>query len=398
MERSTPTLFINNGWYLPAVSGGDVHVMEVAARWARVRDVAVAMPGWAYHRERARLEGVRLVDTTGRFEGSPPWPFAGVCLRWALRTVTFPRVKPALVVAASQYPYDLVPALVLARRSGCPLVVYVFHLPSVLRQKGPGGRLVGAWEPLALRLLRHAALLLVDNHDVRRELVRRGIAGERIDSTTNGTVSPGPLLSEPRRSDEIVYCGRITESKGWRDLIGIGERLRRECPGTVLRVLGEGERKAHLERAIAERGLGAVIRTEGFVDEQTKWQALRRAAAFISPSREEGWGIAVAEAVEAGAEVVCYDLPVYREIHGDQRLHLAPVGDVDTLGARLVQVLRDRHGSPPRLAPQARGAAASHGGPALRTWDDIASQELRRVQRLTDKGSVDSEVREVARI
>ena len=56
MERSSLTLFINNGWYLPAVSGGDVHVMEVAARWARVRDVAVAMPGWAYHHQRARLE------------------------------------------------------------------------------------------------------------------------------------------------------------------------------------------------------------------------------------------------------------------------------------------------------------------------------------------------------
>jgi glycosyltransferase involved in cell wall biosynthesis len=398
MERSSPIVFISNGWYLPAISGGDVHVMEVAARWGRVRDVAVAMPGWAYRRHLARLNGVRLVDTTGRFEGSPPWPFVGVCVRWALRTVTFPRVKPALVVAASQYPYDLVPGLVLARRNGCPRVVYVFHLPSVLRGKGRGGRLVAAWEPLALRLLRHADLLLVDNHDARRELILRGIASNRIECTVNGTVSPNPTIAESRRPDEVVYCGRITESKGWQDLIVIGQRLQRQRPGTVLRVLGEGERKRHLQRAIAECGLDDVIRTEDFVDEETKWRALQRAAAFISPSREEGWGIAVAEAVEAGAEVVCYDLPVYREVHGDQRLHLVPIGDVEALGTRLVQVLSEQHAPRSLIAGQSRGGGPSHGDRALRTWDDIASHELRRVEGLTNNGSVDAENREVARL
>lgn len=398
MQRSSLTLFINNGWYLPAVSGGDIHVMEVAARWGRVRDVAIAMPGWAYRRQHARLDGVRLIDTTGRFEGSPPWPFAGVCLRWALRSVTFPGVRPALVVAASQYPYDLLPGLVLARRSRCPLVVYVFHLPSMLRGKGRGGRMVAAWEPLAVRLLRHAALLLVDNHDVRRELVMRGIPTERIECTANGTASPEPIFAEPRRADEVVYCGRITESKGWKDLIDIGQRLRQERPGTVLRVLGEGERKIHLERAIAARGLEDVIRTEGFVDEDTKWRALRRAAAFISPSREEGWGIAVAEAVEAGAEVVCYDLPVYREVHGDQRLHLVPVGDVETLGTRLLQVLSEPHASSRLSARQHLSPGSSQGDRVLRTWDDIAMHELRRVEELTTDGSVDSEIREVARL
>jgi glycosyltransferase involved in cell wall biosynthesis len=306
-------------------------------------------------------------------------------------------VKPALVVAASQYPYDLIPGLVLARRSGCPLVVYVFHLPSVLRGKGRGGRLVAAWEPLALRLLRHVDLLLVDNHDARRELVRRGIASERIECTVNGTVSPDPTIAETRRADEVVYCGRITESKGWQDLLVIGERLRRERPGTVLRVLGEGERKRHLQRAITKRGLDDVIRTEDFVDEDTKWRALQRAAAFISPSREEGWGIAVAEAVEAGAEVVCYDLPVYREVHGDHRLHLVPVGDVETLGTRLVQVLSEQQSSSSRIAGRSRGGSASRGDRALRTWDDVALHELRRVEGLTKNGSVDTENREVAR-
>jgi len=377
MERSDVTLFINNGWYLPALSGGDLHVMEVAARWGRVRSVSIAMPGWAYRLHSDRLDGVRLVDT-GRFEGSPPWPFAGVCLRWGLRTVRIPAGRPTLVVAASQYPYDLIPGLLVARRSGSPLMVYVNHLPSVLRNKNDGGRLVAGWEPLAIRLLRQAALVLIDNPEIHRELAMRGVRAERIHPTWHGTGSPPAGRTERRRPNEVVYCGRITDAKGWQDLIVIGDRLSQACPGTVLRVLGDGERRRDLERAIAARGLGDVIRSEGFVDDDSKWRALQRAAAFVSPSREEGWGIAVAEALSAGAEVVGYDLPAYR-VHGERRLHLVPRGDVDALASRLVTVLRDQ-------APDANGALAHRPASAptgIRSWDEIASHELRLVDRLT---------------
>jgi glycosyltransferase involved in cell wall biosynthesis len=392
-ERSGLTVFINNGWYLPALSGGDLHVMQVAARWAQVRSVGIAMPGWAYRLHSRRLEGVRLYDT-GRFEGSPPWPFAGVCLRWALRTVRIPRVRPTLVVAASQYPYDLIPGLLIARRNGSPLMVYVNHLPSVLRNKGDGGRLVGFWEPMAIRLLRRAGLVLIDNHETRRELTARGVRAERIQPTWHGTGSAPAGQGEQRRPDEVVYCGRITDAKGWQDLIVIGDRLRQACPGTKLRVLGDGERRRDLERAIVERGLSDVVQAEGFVDDETKWRALQRAAAFISPSREEGWGIAVSEALSAGAEVVCYDLPAYR-VHGEGRLHLVPLGNVDALAGRLVKVLRGQaHDANDALAHRPPRAPT-----AMRSWDEIARHELSLADGLTSPGAaVAGSIRELAKL
>jgi glycosyltransferase involved in cell wall biosynthesis len=386
MDRPGPAVFINNGWYLPALSGGDLHVMEVAARWAQVRRVGIAMPGWAYRLHSQRLHCVGLFDT-GRFEGSPPWPFAGVCLRWGLRSVRIPRVRPGVVVAASHYPYDLLPGIALARRSHCPLMVYVHHLPSVLRKKAEGGRLVASWEPLAIRLLRLATLVVViDNDEIRRELMARGIPADRIQPTWNGTGSPPAGQVERRRTDEVVYCGRITDSKGWQDLLVIGERLRRACPGTVLRVLGDGERKPNLERAVGQRGLGDVVRIEGFVDDEAKWRALQRAAAFVSPSREEGWGIAVSEALTVGAEVVAYDLPAYRAFKGSGQLDLVPVGEVETLAQRLVQVVRNHAG------------AVSEAPPALKSWDVIAWHELRLAEELMKIGRPETDrIRAVAR-
>ena len=165
MERSGLTLFINNGWYLPALSGGDLHVMEVATRWAQTRSVGIAMPGWAYRLHSERLDGVRPFDT-GRFEGAPPWPFAGVCLRWALRTVRLPSVRPTLVVAASQYPYDLIPGLLVARRSGSE-AHWASNCAALWRglgKLGPGPmpltRMRGAKASAVVRVNVHNALLL----------------------------------------------------------------------------------------------------------------------------------------------------------------------------------------------------------------------------------------------
>jgi glycosyltransferase involved in cell wall biosynthesis len=296
-----------------------------------------------------------------------------------------------LVVAASQYPYDLIPGLLVARRSGSPLMVYVNHLPSVLRDKGDGGRLVAAWEPLAIRHLRQAALVLVDNHEVQRELVARGVPAERIQPTWHGTGWPPVGRTERRRPNEVVYCGRITDVKGWHDLVVIGDRLQKSCPGTVLRVLGEGERRRDLERAISERGLGDVVRTEGFVDDDTKWRALQRTAAFISPSREEGWGIAVSEALSAGADVVAYDLPAYR-VHGDGRIHLVPRGDVDALAEQLVKVLQGQANDEETLDLRPPSAAT-----AMRSWDEIAWHERRLVDRLLNADPADTDrIRELA--
>ena len=54
---------------------------------------------------------------------------------------------------------------------------------------------------------------------------------------------------------------------------------------------------------------------------------------MVTPSYEEGWGIALAEALYCGAVSVCYELPHYRGIFGDYPAY-ARVGDVGDFVAR----------------------------------------------------------------
>jgi glycosyltransferase involved in cell wall biosynthesis len=64
------------------------------------------------------------------------------------------------------------------------------------------------------------------------------------------------------------------------------------------------------------------------------------AAAFGFPSRDEGFGLPVLEAMAQDTPVVCSDIPVLREVVGDAA-RLAPPDDIDAWSRALTDVLID---------------------------------------------------------
>lgn len=60
------------------------------------------------------------------------------------------------------------------------------------------------------------------------------------------------------------------------------------------------------------------------------------AAALVHPSRHEGFGLTVAEALAAGTPVIAADTPAVREVAGDHARYVPP-GDVDALATALAE-------------------------------------------------------------
>jgi glycosyltransferase involved in cell wall biosynthesis len=79
------------------------------------------------------------------------------------------------------------------------------------------------------------------------------------------------------------------------------------------------------------------------------------AVALVHPSRHEGFGLTVAEAVAAGTPVIAADTPAIREVAPDARLF--PPGDADALAALLAAPPAAPAGDPARLS-WARSAQA----------------------------------------
>jgi glycosyltransferase involved in cell wall biosynthesis len=61
----------------------------------------------------------------------------------------------------------------------------------------------------------------------------------------------------------------------------------------------------------------------------------------LAPSYEEGWGIAIGEALAAGAVPVAYELDVLRELF-PEGLQLIPLGDWQLLTRKVQQLLEDK--------------------------------------------------------
>jgi glycosyltransferase involved in cell wall biosynthesis len=68
------------------------------------------------------------------------------------------------------------------------------------------------------------------------------------------------------------------------------------------------------------------IQLAGFVSEEEKISLLKRSQFFFFPSYEEGWGIALAEALYCECRCLCYELPHYRSIFGEFPVY-ARLGD-----------------------------------------------------------------------
>jgi len=87
-------------------------------------------------------------------------------------------------------------------------------------------------------------------------------------------------------------------------------------------------------------GLAENIKLTGFVDEEEKYKFLNQSKVFVFPSYEEGWGMAVAEALASRLPVVAYDLPSYREVFPEAFLTVK-VGDTEAMAQAILNLLQN---------------------------------------------------------
>jgi glycosyltransferase involved in cell wall biosynthesis len=105
----------------------------------------------------------------------------------------------------------------------------------------------------------------------------------------------------------------------------------------------------------------------------------RAADAFVFPSRKEGWGLAVLEAMASGLPVVVTDIPVFREylLPGQDAL-LVPPGQPASLAAAMREMTTDTG-----LRARLRRAGARVAGRFR--WEDTARRHQSVYERIAQR-------------
>jgi len=117
-----------------------------------------------------------------------------------------------------------------------------------------------------------------------------------------------------------LFMGRVHPKKGCDLLIEAFAKVLSQKPDWHLLIAGPdqvGLQEALNYRA-AQLGLASRITWMGMIGGTMKWGALRAAEVFVLPSHQENFGIAVAEALAAGAPaLISNKVNIWREIESD---------------------------------------------------------------------------------
>lgn len=93
----------------------------------------------------------------------------------------------------------------------------------------------------------------------------------------------------------------------------------------------------------------ADVETTGFVDDARLSEILAGASALVAPSRSEGFDLPVIEALVAGVPVIASDIPVHREVLGENWPCFFAPGDAVALASLLAAVPHLPAARPPDL-------------------------------------------------
>jgi len=154
--------------------------------------------------------------------------------------------------------------------------------------------------------------------------------------------------------------GRLAHEKGFDVLVRAMARVQ---GAWQLAIWGEGAERSALSKLVAELGLQDRIQLCGYASDP--FRAMRDADVFVMPSRHEGFGNVLIEALACQCQVVAADCPYGpREILQDGRLgELVPVEDVDGLAEAIKRVMSgQREVAPELLSERARDFTSSKSG------------------------------------
>lgn len=353
--------------YADRVGGGEESLLTLA-RWLDRRRFAVhaIVPGEGELAEALRREGIPVAAV--RYPSLRPWN-AAACLRTVSRFRSLMSSWKIRLVHAHGSRCALY-ANLAARGLRVPVVWHV-------RVADPDPLL----DPILLRM--SAAVIANSRATAGRLGSRRGALektrviynGVDLDQFARAGATPAVRRALGPEGDHAVcaFIGRLEHGKGPDLLLDAAPLIRKEVPRASFVFIGQGPLRQALEARARQQDLRA-----SFVGQQADIAAwLHACAVVVVPSRQEGFGRVVVEAMAAGVPVVAARAGGIPEVcrHAVTGL-LVPPEDPAALASAVVKTLKEEGDTKQRVAAaveevRARFSADGHAARVGELYDDL---------------------------
>ncbi|MGO9403596.1 MAG: glycosyltransferase family 4 protein [Terriglobales bacterium] len=154
----------------------------------------------------------------------------------------------------------------------------------------------------------------------------------------SGAGEPSPTIRRPI----FLYVGGLTWRKGWRYLIEASALLVREgFQNFSVLFVGAGEQE-EMRAAVKDYALDGVVHQVGSVAYHNLGSYYNNADVFVTPTRQDTWGVAVLEAMAFGKPVLCSKYAGSRQMveHGENGFIFDP-SDTQQLASYMAKFIVD---------------------------------------------------------
>jgi glycosyltransferase involved in cell wall biosynthesis len=372
--------------YSEGLTGSDLRFVEIANRINKERDAKLTIVTSKLGKELCETRGLKATfNVTSNEEKLGNIPliyfkriFSALIRRFEINVDT-------VLYATSDFLPDVFPIYLLKLKNKRGKWVQLIHHIQKSSTAREGKRfsvnLLGFLsQRLSFALLKKCSdMIIVVNPVIKKQLLNEGFNGKKVFVNYNGVD-----LKKIRdiKSSNVVYdcvfLGRLNVSKGLFDLVKVWSYVVAKNINAKLAIIGKGgsQIEKQLRNYISDMQLKKNIDLCGFLDDVGTFGTLKSAKVFLFPSYEEGFGIAILEAMACGLPVVAYDLPVYRKIFGD-KLITVPLGRTDLLSESVVFLLEN----PPVASSMGKEGVALAN---CYDWSKIAQREILLIESLND--------------
>jgi glycosyltransferase involved in cell wall biosynthesis len=303
------------------------------------------------------------------------------------------RKKPDALLAPNNTLPNLLVAYFVHALSKVPLVVTVHHFdfPELDKKANVAStyrvyKKAGFSRPVAfvkaltfstmLAIVKRSDMCITVSNYTARFLLRNGIPRDRVCVSGNGVdIDLIEQSTAERKVNDGIFVGRISREKGIFDLVHIWKVVNAMKTDSKLVVVGQGPDFPKLKGVIDSSCMSSNILLKGSCSDAELYALVKASKVFLFPSRFEGWGLAVGEALGAGLPVVCYDIPALREVFGECRsVFFTPVGDAERFAQTIVKIFEENG--------LAELEAVSKEFARRFNWEEVALNDLDTIETL----------------
>ncbi len=287
---------------------------------------------------------------------SQNWDKLNILINYFLRTIYAFKclfIKNIQIVhASSDFLPDVLPSFFYKLfHQKTKWVVNIMHIYPDWKKR-PGNKFLNFiaqfMQKVSFLLAKKSDVIITLNQQVKNDLILKGFNKniiKIIPAGINYNYFNDLKINSKIEYFEATFLARLKPSKGIFDLIKIWQLVVKKKPTAKLAIIGGGGENSiikNLKKTIKQNNLENNIRLLGYLNNDQTFSLIKKSSIFVFPSHEEGFGIAIAEAMACGTPVIAWDLKVYSIIFENKIIKIKK-GDVTEMSKVIINLLSDKN-------------------------------------------------------